>query len=60
MENIIGKLFTVMVGNQKVLVVCQGVCVSELGGLYLKMKMPNGTNMNVYACELYDKTIKEV
>ncbi len=48
-----------MVGDKKVLVECQGVCVSELGGLFLKMKMPNGSNMNVYVCGLYDQTIQE-
>jgi hypothetical protein len=60
MENVIGKLFTIMMGNEKVLVSCQGVCVSELGGLYLKMKMPNGSMMNMYVCSVYDKTIQEV
>jgi hypothetical protein len=59
MENIIDKLFTIMVGDKKVLVECQGVCVSELGGLFLKMKMPNGSNMNVYVCGLYDQTLQE-
>ena len=59
MENIIGKLFIIMVGNEKVLVSCQGVCVSVLGGLYLKMKMPNGSSMNVYVCGLYDETIQQ-
>lgn len=60
MDNVINKLFTIMVGGKKELVVCEGAYISALGQLYLKVKMQNGSHMNVYICGLYDETIQEV